>query len=108
MANAKNVKQRAQSPERDSDNGQDGNDSASAGTNYIAEGQAVGERDVLTWAEFDQKVYQWELANQTQRITKVYFDGDNAQVHIMGVMSEFPVGHGKPSIRLSTGEIIEI
>ena len=108
MANAKNVKQRAQSSHGDSDHGQDGDDTVAAGTNDNAEGQAVGERDVLTWEEFDQKVYQWELANQTKRITKVYFDGEDARVHIVGVMSEFPVGHGKPSIRLSTGEIIEI
>ena len=108
MANAKNVKQRAQSSERDSDNGQDGNDTVAAGTDGHTEGEAVGERDLLTWEQFDRKVYQWELANQTKRITKVYFDGEGAAVHIIGMMSEFPVGHGKPSIRLSTGEIIEI
>jgi hypothetical protein len=67
----------------------------------------VGERDILTWAEFDKKLYKWEAENMKLRITRVMFDGD-CPTDYSGKMSEAPIGFGKPSIRLSTGEIIEI
>ena len=62
----------------------------------------------MTWAEFDKKIYAWELANRDKRITRIFFDGTDGPIHFDGVMSECDLSHGKPSIRLSTGDIIEI
>jgi hypothetical protein len=107
MADAKTTQKRGRSSERDSDNRQDGNLAVGAGTDDSGTGETVGERDILTWAEFDKKLYKWEAENMDKRITRVMFDGD-CPTDYSGKMSEAPIGFGKPSIRLSTGEIIEI
>ena len=62
----------------------------------------------MTWAEFDKKIYAWELANRDKRITRIFFDGDDAPSHFNGVMSECDFSYGTPSIRLSSAEILEI
>jgi hypothetical protein len=67
----------------------------------------MGEGNLLTWAEFDKRIYKWESDNMQKRITRVMFDGD-CPADYSGKMSEAPIGFGKPSIRLSSGEIIEI
>lgn len=61
----------------------------------------------MTWAEFDARVYRWEAENMEKRVTRVFFDGE-CPAEYNGKMSECGVSHGAPSIRLSTGEIIEI
>lgn len=66
------------------------------------------QRSTLSWAEFDRRLYAWELANTTLRATQIYFDGDGAPEHFTGTYSECGVSHGAPGLRLSTGEIIEI
>ena len=68
----------------------------------------MGQRNVLSWAEFDKRIYAWELANKDKRITRIFFDGTDAPAHFDGVMSECDFSHGAPAIRLSTGEILEI
>lgn len=62
----------------------------------------------VTWAEFDKRIYAWELANKDKRITRVFFDGEGAPLHFVGVMSECDTSFGKPAIRLSSGQILEI
>lgn len=67
------------------------------------------DRAVLTtWANFDKRLFAWELENQGQRITQVMFNGADRPDYFAGVMSECAVVEGKPSVRLSTGDIIEI
>lgn len=64
--------------------------------------------DTRTWAEIDKAVYAYEHANPTRRITRIFFDGDDAPEHYVGMKSECDVEHGAPAIRLSSGDIIEI
>lgn len=61
----------------------------------------------LSWPMFDRKIYAWEMANRNKRFTQIYFDGDCPD-HYIGTYSECDVVQGSPSIRLSTGEVIEI
>lgn len=61
----------------------------------------------MVWADFDKALYAYEHANPTHRITRIFFDGD-APEHYVGMNSECDLSHGKPSIRLSSGDIIEI
>lgn len=68
----------------------------------------MGTRPVVTWAEFDRRIYAWELANKDKRITRIFFDGEDAPSEFQGVMSDCGLSHGTPAIRLSTGEILEI
>ena len=62
----------------------------------------------MTWAEFDARVYRWESQNRDKRITRVFFDGDDAATTWSGDHSECDVGHGPACVRLSTGDVIEI
>lgn len=62
----------------------------------------------MTWAEFDKKLYKWEFDNKDLRITRIYFDGEDAPTHYTGCYSECDLSHGKPSIMLSSGQVIEI
>ena len=107
MADAEVTKKRGRSSERDRNDGQDGDIAASAGADDSGESEAVGNGDILTWADFDKKLYKWEAENMNLRITRVMFDGD-CPADYSGKMSEAPIGFGKPSIRLNTGETIEI
>ena len=68
----------------------------------------MGERVVLTWAEFDKIIYKWEHDNNNSRITRLYFDGAEAIPHYVGKNSECDVSYGKPGFMLSTGERIDI
>jgi hypothetical protein len=42
------------------------------------------------------------------RITRIFFDGADAPLHYTGCFSECDLSHGKPAIRLSSGEVVEI
>ena len=93
---------------RNSPDGQTGINPIGAGAHVSAEDQKPSERVAITWAEFDKKIYAWELAHRDKRITRIFFDGEGAPEHFQGVMSECGLSHGKPSIRLSSGDILEI
>lgn len=67
----------------------------------------MGEGSLLTWAEYDKKLYKWEFDNRELRITRVFFSGE-CPTDYSGCYSEAPVSHGKPSFMLSTGQILEI
>ena len=67
----------------------------------------MGDRAVMTWAAMDKFVYKYEYDNPAARVTRLYFDGECPD-HYVGLNSECGVSHGKPALRLSTGEIIEI
>lgn len=108
MADETIAKKRGRPSKRSDDNGQVGGASIGAGANDYAEGESMDAKPVVTWAELDKRIYAWELANNTKRITRVFFDGVDAPVHFTGLMSECDLSHGAPAIRLSTGEIIEI
>ena len=43
-----------------------------------------------------------------KRITRVWHPGTDAPTHYSGKMSECDVSFGKPRLRLSSGEVIEI
>ena len=61
----------------------------------------------MTWEAFDKRIYKWEYDNPAKRVTRIYFEGECPD-HYVGLNSECNVSHGKPAIRLSSGEIIEI
>ena len=67
----------------------------------------MGERIMVRWPDFDKQLFKWEFDNKELRITRVYFDGECPN-HYSGCYSEAPVSHGKPSVMLSSGEVIEI
>lgn len=108
MADETIAKKRGRPSKRSDDNGQVGGAAAGAGANDYAEGESMDAKPVVTWAEFDKRIYAWELENKEKRITRVFFDGADSPMHFAGLMSECDLSHGKPAIRLSTGEIIEI
>ena len=93
---------------RGSPDGKNGSTATGAGTDISPEDESSPGRVAITWAEFDKKIYAWELAHRDKRITRIFFDGEGAPEHFQGVMSECGLSHGIPSIRLSTGEILEI
>lgn len=61
----------------------------------------------MTWAELDKLVYKYECDHPAHRITRIYFDGDNAPEHYVGRSSECGLSHGAPGVRLSSGEIVQ-
>ena len=67
----------------------------------------MGDRAVMTWADFDKRVYKYEFDHPSARVTRLFFDGECPD-HYVGLYSECGVSHGKPALRLSTGDIIEI
>ena len=67
----------------------------------------MGQRVMVTWAEFDKALYKWEFDHKELRVTRVYFEGE-CPAQYSGCYSEAPVSHGKPSIMLSSGQVIEI
>jgi hypothetical protein len=109
MADAETPKKRGRPPTRDSANGQTSEPTVTPESNDIAEGKSSDAGDILmTWAEFDKKLYKWEFDNQNLRITRIFFDGEDAPLHYTGCFSECDLSHGKPAIRLSSGEVVEI
>ena len=107
MVDAEIVKKRGRPSKGDSTDGQSGQPATGAGAHDLAEGQTVGHRVMVTWANFDKALYKWEFDNKEKRITRVYFDGECPNAY-SGCYSEAPVHHGKPSVMLSTGDVIEI
>jgi hypothetical protein len=67
----------------------------------------VGAGDLLTWAEYEKRLNEWELINRESRISRVYFDGE-CPPEYASCFAQAPVFSGKPSFMLSTGYVIEI
>ena len=111
MADAEVAKKRGRPFKRDSADGQAGELATRAGADAGAEGQGLGSGlgagSVLTWLEYENKLFTWEFENPVDRITRVYFDGECPPEYV-GCYSQAPVSHGKPAFMLSTGEITRI
>jgi hypothetical protein len=108
MADAEVVKKRGRPSTRDSADGQTGEPTATPTSNDVAESKSGDAGNVLSWAEFDKKLYKWEFDNPNLRITRIFFDGADAPLHYTGCFSECDLSHGKSAIRLSSGEVIKI
>jgi hypothetical protein len=62
----------------------------------------------MSWDDFDKYLYRWEAENPQKRITFAWFTGDDRQHHYSGKFSEFDIGPGENSFRLSSGEVITL
>lgn len=60
----------------------------------------------MTWLELDKLVYKYEHSHPTHRVTRIFFDGLDAPEMYSGIYSECGLSHGKPGIRLSSGEMV--